>query len=150
MKPMAILGLVLIAFGVVALVYGGIAYTSRETVLDVVPFTRRQTAKKRCRSRPLPASSGSWPVRACCTRHANREVAVRRAAGALLSRHQQAASNDRMNLPRIRNAVERVCVEQQYVSGFARLSVPRVESMPIVRAAVCVADRSACIGVNPA
>jgi uncharacterized membrane protein HdeD (DUF308 family) len=38
MKPMAILGILLIAFGVVALVYGGITYTKRETVLDVGPI----------------------------------------------------------------------------------------------------------------
>jgi uncharacterized membrane protein HdeD (DUF308 family) len=38
MKPMAIGGVILILFGVVALVYGGITYTKRETVLDVGPI----------------------------------------------------------------------------------------------------------------
>ena len=38
MKPMAIIGVLLIAFGVLALVYGGITYTKRETVLDVGPI----------------------------------------------------------------------------------------------------------------
>jgi hypothetical protein len=35
---MAIIGVLLIAFGVLALVYGGITYTKRETVLDVGPI----------------------------------------------------------------------------------------------------------------
>ena len=35
---MKILGLVLIAAGVLALVYGGITYTSREKVLDLGPL----------------------------------------------------------------------------------------------------------------
>ena len=38
MKPMAIVGILLIALGTVALVYGGITYTKRETVLDVGPI----------------------------------------------------------------------------------------------------------------
>jgi uncharacterized membrane protein HdeD (DUF308 family) len=38
MKPMAILGVVLVVFGVVALAYGGFTYTKRETVLDVGPI----------------------------------------------------------------------------------------------------------------
>ena len=38
MKPAAIFGLILIAVGVVALVYGGITYTKHETVLDVGPI----------------------------------------------------------------------------------------------------------------
>lgn len=35
---MAILGVVLVVFGVVALAYGGFTYTKRETVLDVGPI----------------------------------------------------------------------------------------------------------------
>jgi len=38
MKPMSIVGVVLIVLGAVALVYQGITYTSRETVLDVGPL----------------------------------------------------------------------------------------------------------------
>ena len=38
MKSMTIAGAVLILFGVVALVYQGITYTSRETVLDLGPL----------------------------------------------------------------------------------------------------------------
>ena len=38
MKPMAIVGALLVVFGVVALVYGGFSYTTRETVLDVGPI----------------------------------------------------------------------------------------------------------------
>ena len=38
MKPMAIAGAVLIAVGVAALVYGGVTYTSRETVIDIGPL----------------------------------------------------------------------------------------------------------------
>ncbi len=35
---MKIAGIVLIAFGVLALIYGGFRYTSRETVLDIGPL----------------------------------------------------------------------------------------------------------------
>jgi uncharacterized membrane protein HdeD (DUF308 family) len=38
MKSMTMAGVVLILFGVVALVYQGITYTSRETVLDLGPL----------------------------------------------------------------------------------------------------------------
>lgn len=38
MKPMAIVGAVLIVLGIVALVYQGIHYTSRETVVDIGPI----------------------------------------------------------------------------------------------------------------
>jgi hypothetical protein len=38
MKSMTLAGAVLILFGVVALVYQGITYTSRETVLDLGPL----------------------------------------------------------------------------------------------------------------
>lgn len=37
MKPLAIIGVLLIVVGIVALVYQGITYTSRETVLDIGP-----------------------------------------------------------------------------------------------------------------
>jgi drug/metabolite transporter (DMT)-like permease len=37
MKSMSIVGVVLIVLGVVALVYQGITYTSRETVIDFGP-----------------------------------------------------------------------------------------------------------------
>ena len=37
MKLMTIVGVVLIVLGVVALVYRGIPYTSRETVIDIGP-----------------------------------------------------------------------------------------------------------------
>ena len=35
MKPLAIVGIVLILLGVVSLVYQGIPYTTRETVIDI-------------------------------------------------------------------------------------------------------------------
>ena len=38
MKPTALVGMLLIVLGVVALVYGGITYTKRETVLDIGPI----------------------------------------------------------------------------------------------------------------
>jgi drug/metabolite transporter (DMT)-like permease len=38
MKSMSIVGVVLIVLGAVALVYQGITYTSRETVLDIGPL----------------------------------------------------------------------------------------------------------------
>lgn len=51
MKPMTIAGVVLVLFGVVALAYQGITYTSRETVLDLGPL--HATAD---RQKPLPLS----------------------------------------------------------------------------------------------
>jgi hypothetical protein len=38
MKPISIAGMVLVALGVIALVYQGITYTSRETVVDIGPI----------------------------------------------------------------------------------------------------------------
>jgi drug/metabolite transporter (DMT)-like permease len=38
MKPNALVGVLLIVLGVVALVYGGVTYTKRETVLDMGPI----------------------------------------------------------------------------------------------------------------
>jgi hypothetical protein len=37
MRPVAIVGVVLIMLGLVALVYQGVTYTSRETVIDIGP-----------------------------------------------------------------------------------------------------------------
>ena len=51
MKSMSIVGVLLIALGVVALVYQGITYTSRETVVDIGPL--HATAD---RQRTLPLS----------------------------------------------------------------------------------------------
>ena len=34
MKPVGIVGLILIAIGIIALVYGGFSYTTREKVID--------------------------------------------------------------------------------------------------------------------
>jgi hypothetical protein len=38
MKPISILGAALIVLGLVALIYQGITYTSRETVIDIGPL----------------------------------------------------------------------------------------------------------------
>jgi hypothetical protein len=38
MKPAAIAGVVLIALGLVALVFQGVSYTSRETIIDIGPL----------------------------------------------------------------------------------------------------------------
>jgi hypothetical protein len=51
MKPTLILGVMLTVLGVVALVYQGITYTSRETVIDIGPL--HATAE---RERTLPLS----------------------------------------------------------------------------------------------
>ena len=51
MKSMSLVGVVLIVLGVVALVYQGITYTSRETVVDIGPL--HATAD---RQRTLPLS----------------------------------------------------------------------------------------------
>ena len=51
MKPLSLAGVVLIVLGLVALVYQGINYTSRETVIDIGPL--HATAD---RQRTLPLS----------------------------------------------------------------------------------------------
>jgi hypothetical protein len=50
-KPIAIAGIILIVLGLAALVYGGITYTSRETVIDIGPL---QATTDRARTFPLP------------------------------------------------------------------------------------------------
>ena len=55
MKPMTIAGAVLIALGVVALVYQGISYTSRESVIDIGPLHATADQQK---TLPLPPVLG--------------------------------------------------------------------------------------------
>jgi hypothetical protein len=55
MKPMVLIGVVLIVLGVAALAYQGITYTSRETVLDIGPV---QATAERQKTVPLPPVLG--------------------------------------------------------------------------------------------
>jgi hypothetical protein len=55
MKFASIVGILLIALGVIALVYGGINYTRTETVIDIGPI--EATAERRERI-PLPPLLG--------------------------------------------------------------------------------------------
>jgi hypothetical protein len=55
MKPMAIAGMVLVALGLVALVYQGVTYTSRETVIDLGPLHATADREK---TLPLPPVLG--------------------------------------------------------------------------------------------
>lgn len=55
MKPAALAGIVLIVLGVIALVYQGITYTSRETVLDIGPV---HATADRQKTLPLPPVLG--------------------------------------------------------------------------------------------
>ena len=55
MKPIALTGIVLIVLGLAALVYGGINYTTRETVIDIGPL--KATADRE-RTFPLPPVAG--------------------------------------------------------------------------------------------
>ena len=55
MKPLALAGIVLIVLGLAALVYGGITYTSRETVIDIGPL---QATADREQTFPLPPVAG--------------------------------------------------------------------------------------------
>ena len=55
MKPLSVAGVVLIVLGVVALVYQGFTYTSRETVLDIGPL---HATADRQRTLPLPPVLG--------------------------------------------------------------------------------------------
>jgi hypothetical protein len=55
MKPIAVLGLVLIVVGLAALVYQGVTYTSRDTVLDIGPV---HATAERQHTVPLPPVLG--------------------------------------------------------------------------------------------
>jgi len=46
MKPIMLIGLVLIILGVVALAYQGITYTSREKIIDIGPFEASADTQK--------------------------------------------------------------------------------------------------------
>ena len=61
MKPVAILGVLLIVFGVVALAYQGFTYTRREKVIDLGPI---QATAERERTVPLPPVVGIVAVAA--------------------------------------------------------------------------------------
>jgi len=50
---MKIIGIVLIAFGVIALVYGGISYTTRDKVIDLGPLKAEVTRQKTIPLSPL-------------------------------------------------------------------------------------------------
>jgi hypothetical protein len=55
MKPMTIFGAVLLVFGVVALIYQGISYTSHDTVIDIGPI---HATADRQKTFPLPPIVG--------------------------------------------------------------------------------------------
>jgi hypothetical protein len=55
MKPITLAGLVLIVIGIVALVYQGFTYTTRETVIDLGPI---HATAERERTFPLPPVLG--------------------------------------------------------------------------------------------
>jgi hypothetical protein len=55
MRPITVAGVVLIVLGLVALVYQGISYTSRETVIDIGPL---HATADRQKTLPLPPVLG--------------------------------------------------------------------------------------------
>ena len=55
MKPIAMFGVALIVVGLAALIYQGITYTSRETVIDIGPI---HATANRERTLPLPPVVG--------------------------------------------------------------------------------------------
>jgi hypothetical protein len=55
MKPVTLVGVLLIVLGVAALAYQGVTYTSRETVVDAGPV---QVTADRQRTVPLPPVLG--------------------------------------------------------------------------------------------
>ena len=61
MKPLTVVGLVLIVLGLVALAYQGITYTSKEKVVDIGPLKVEATKE---RTIPLPPVLGGVAVAA--------------------------------------------------------------------------------------
>jgi uncharacterized membrane protein YidH (DUF202 family) len=55
MKPAGIIGIILIAIGIIALAYGGITYTKREKVIDAGPL---QVSADKEKTIPLPPILG--------------------------------------------------------------------------------------------
>jgi hypothetical protein len=55
MKPMTLVGVALIVLGVMALIYQGITYTSKETVIDIGPL---HATADRQKTLPLPPVLG--------------------------------------------------------------------------------------------
>jgi uncharacterized membrane protein len=55
MKPAGIVGIILIAIGIIALAWGGITYTKREKVIDAGPL---QVSADREKTIPLPPVLG--------------------------------------------------------------------------------------------
>jgi hypothetical protein len=55
MRPIAVIGVLLIVLGLAALVYQGITYTSRETVIDIGPL---HATADRQKTLPLPPVLG--------------------------------------------------------------------------------------------
>ena len=55
MKPLTLLGIVLIALGMIALIYQGFTYTTRETVIDLGPI---HATAERQKTLPLPPILG--------------------------------------------------------------------------------------------
>ena len=55
MKPVILVGIILIVLGVVALAYHGITYTTREKVLQIGPL---EATQKREKTIPLPPVVG--------------------------------------------------------------------------------------------
>ncbi|MGH9198469.1 MAG: DUF3185 domain-containing protein [Acidimicrobiia bacterium] len=55
MKPVTLVGFLLILLGVISLIFGGITYKDKETVLDVGPIEATATTKKKV---PLPPVLG--------------------------------------------------------------------------------------------
>ncbi|MEY2577428.1 MAG: hypothetical protein QOI49_252 [Verrucomicrobiota bacterium] len=55
MKPIGIVGIILIAIGIIALAYGGFTYTKREKVIDAGPL---QVSANREKTVPLPPILG--------------------------------------------------------------------------------------------
>ncbi len=58
MKPIAIAGVLLIVLGLTALVYPGVSYTSRDTVIDISPITATADRQK---TLPIPPVLGILP-----------------------------------------------------------------------------------------
>lgn len=59
MKPIMIIGLLLIVFGIGALAYQGITYTSQETIIDLGPIKATADTQKTI---PLPPIIGGLAI----------------------------------------------------------------------------------------
>jgi hypothetical protein len=72
MKPLAIVGILLVVIGVIGLAYGGISYTKEKTVVDIGPIKATADTRERFQCLRCSAASPSLAASSCSLRAGKR------------------------------------------------------------------------------